>query len=45
VRKSTVIIVLGFVVLFAYLLTATHGKECHVNVHLTKRLYCTEPAR
>jgi hypothetical protein len=44
VRKP-ILIVLGVLALFAYFLIATHGKDCHVNVHLTKRLYCAEPAR
>jgi hypothetical protein len=44
VRRSTVI-VLALVVLVVYFVISTHGKHCHVKVHLTKRLYCTEPAR
>jgi hypothetical protein len=44
VRRSTVI-VLALVALVVYFVISTHGKHCHVNVHLAKRLYCTEPAR
>jgi hypothetical protein len=37
--------VVGLVVVLVYLFAETHGKSCHYNVHLVKRLNCTEPAR
>ena len=40
--RDAAVIVLVVVALTAGLHLATSGKECHVNVHLSKRLYCTE---
>jgi hypothetical protein len=41
VRKPAVI-VLVVVALVAGLLAATAGKDCHYNVNLPKKLYCTD---
>ena len=43
-RKYTVIAV-GLITLVVYLLVTTHGKDCHYNVHFSKRLVCTDDAR
>jgi hypothetical protein len=42
VPKSTILL-LGVVALVFWVLAASYERGCHFNVHLTKRLYCTEP--
>ena len=42
-RRYTAIalVLVSFVV---FLLVTTHGKDCHYNVHFSKRLVCTDRA-
>jgi hypothetical protein len=40
-----IVVALAIAATLAWLLVSTHGNNCHFNVHLKKRLICTEQGR